>query len=69
VCVEFTEKRQLPGFRSSGGAELALGRGKRRLQEKKLHKYCISEDQDLGICDMLSPIQERKWKSWFILFH
>ncbi len=22
------------------------------------------EDQDLGVCDTLSPIQEPKWKSW-----
>ena len=37
VFVEVTEKRQFPGFGFSAGAELALGRGKRRLPEKKLH--------------------------------
>ena len=25
-------------------------------------KDCASEDQELGVCDMLSPIQEPKWK-------
>ena len=24
----------------------------------------LSEDQDLGVCVILSPIQEPKWKSW-----
>jgi hypothetical protein len=49
-----------PVFGFPGGWNLALGRGKRRLPEKKLR----SEDRDLGVCDMMSPIQEPKWKSW-----
>src|SRR5258707_846488 len=43
----------------SGGWNLALGSGKRRVREKN----CASEDQEFG-CDMLCPIQEPKWKSW-----
>jgi hypothetical protein len=35
VFVGITEKKQFPGFRFSGGWKLALGRGKRRLQEKE----------------------------------
>lgn len=27
-------------------------------------KTALREDQELGVCDMLSPIQEPKWKSW-----
>src|SRR2546422_827140 len=34
--VEITEKTQFPGFGFPGGRNLALGRGKRRLPEKKL---------------------------------
>jgi hypothetical protein len=37
VFFEMAEKKQLPDFRFLGGAKLALGRGKRRLPEKKLH--------------------------------
>jgi hypothetical protein len=35
VFVEITEKKRFPGFRFSGGWKLALGRGKRRLQENE----------------------------------
>jgi hypothetical protein len=57
VFVEFTEKTHFPVFGFSGGWNLALGRGKRRLPEKKLR----SEEQDLEVCDMLRPIREPKW--------
>jgi hypothetical protein len=64
TCLWKSLKRgSFPVFGFSGRAELALGRGKRKLSEKN----CTSEDQDLGVCDMLSPIQEPKWKSWFYL--
>jgi hypothetical protein len=36
VFVEITEKKQFPVFGFSGGWNLVLGSGKRRLPEKKL---------------------------------
>ena len=36
VFVEITEKAQLPGYRFFRRGELALGRGKGRLPERKL---------------------------------
>jgi hypothetical protein len=42
------------------GWNLAIGRGKRRLLEKKL-RFGGSK---LGACDMLSPLQEPNRKSW-----
>jgi hypothetical protein len=60
-CLEKSLKRgSFPVVGFSCGAELALVQAKRQLPKKA----CASEDQDFGICDMLSPIQEPKWKSW-----
>ncbi len=33
-------------------------------REGSRRKNCASEDQDSGGCDLPSPIQEPKWKSW-----
>ena len=35
-------------------------------KEGSRRKNCTPEDQDLGFCDMLSPLHEPKWKSWKI---
>jgi len=45
VFVDCTKKTGFPVLGFSSGWNLALGRGKRRLPEKKLR----SEEQDLGI--------------------
>ena len=47
-------------LRIRGG--IGAGRGKRMLPEKELH----FGGPRLGVCDMLGPIQEPKWKSWMI---
>jgi hypothetical protein len=58
VFVEITEKTQFLGFQFFRRVEFGAWQRKKRLPEKN----CASEDQDLGVCDMLSPIQEPKWK-------
>ena len=40
VFMGITERRGFPGFDFSGGWNLALGSGKRRLPEKKLRSEC-----------------------------
>jgi hypothetical protein len=55
------KRGSFPIFGVSGGAELALGRGKRRLPEKRLH---FEGPRPWG-GDIRSPIQEPKWKYWF----
>ena len=40
VFMGITEKARFPGFRLFGGWNLALGRGRRRLPEKKLRSEC-----------------------------
>jgi hypothetical protein len=62
VFVEIIEKTQFPGFQFFRQVEFGAWQSQRRLPEKELR----SEEQDLGVCDMLSPIQEPKWKSWCI---
>jgi hypothetical protein len=55
------ERAQFRGFRFFWHGIWRLAEAKEGSRRKK----CASEDQDLGVCDMLSPIQEPKWKSWF----
>src|SRR2546422_7332664 len=55
-----SEKEQFPVSGFSGGWDLALGSGKRRLSEKKL-RFGVSR---IGGCDKLCPFQQPKWKSW-----
>ncbi len=62
VRLSLYKRRSFPVFGFSGRWNLALGRGKRRLPEK-----LRCGGSRLGVCDMLSPIQEPKWKSWFLL--
>ena len=59
VFVE-SQKTDLPGSWFLRRVEF----GAWQRQKKAPGKNCASEDQDLGVCDMLSPIQEPKWKSW-----
>src|SRR5436309_10167305 len=61
--MEITGKKQFPGFLFFRRGGIGAWQSKRRLPEKN----CASEDQDLGGCDMPSPIQEPKWKSWLNL--
>src|ERR1019366_8118360 len=53
----------IPGF--SGGAELALGRTKRRACAVKIPRPSTLEDQKLAVGDMLPRSREPKWKSRF----
>ena len=60
MFVEITEKKQFPVLGFSGGSNWRLAEPK----EGSRRKNCASEDQELAVCDMLSPIREPKWKSW-----
>ena len=56
VFVEITEKAWFPGFRFFRRVEF----GAWQRQKKAPGKNCASEDQDLGVCDMLKPNPEAK---------
>jgi len=61
TCLEKSLKRRsFPVFGFSAGGIWRLAEAK----EGSRRRNCASEDQDLGVCDVLSPIQEPKWKSW-----
>jgi hypothetical protein len=63
VFVELTEKTQFPGCRFSRRVKCSAWQRQKKAPEKKLR----SEEQDLGVCDMVCLIQEPKRKSWLKL--
>jgi hypothetical protein len=63
VLVKITEKTQFPGFRFFGRVEFGPWQKQEKTPSRLILHETRLEDQELGACDMLCPIQKPKWKS------